>query len=115
MRLSNAGHPPPLLLAADGSASRLSEALSVPLGIGIDVRRPQSEYHLAPGSRLFLYTDGLIEDRKRGLDKSLDVLTQALQRSVGGAEELCQAGLGFRQESRNDDICVMCAVIDSSS
>jgi serine phosphatase RsbU (regulator of sigma subunit) len=115
VRLSNAGHPPPLLLAADGSASLLSEALSVPLGIGMEVRRPESEYHLAPGSRLFLYTDGLIEDRKHGLDKSLDVLVEALQRSVGGAEELCQAGLGFRQESRNDDICVMCAVIDRPS
>jgi serine phosphatase RsbU (regulator of sigma subunit) len=115
MRFSNAGHPPPLLLAADGSVSRLTEALSVPLGIGTDVRRPQAEYQLARGTRLFLYTDGLVEDRKRGLDKSLDMLTQALQTSVGGAEELCQSGLGFRQESRNDDICVMCAVIDDRS
>jgi serine phosphatase RsbU (regulator of sigma subunit) len=115
MRLSNAGHPPPLLLAADGSVSRLTEALSVPLGIGTDVRRTQAEYHLGPGARLFLYTDGLIEDRKRGLDKSLDLLTQALQTSDGDAEKLCQTGLGFRQQSRNDDICVMCAVIDRTS
>ncbi len=56
---ANAGHPPPVLLRKD--TFELLEAGGPPVGVG---RRPESEemrITLDRGDRLFLYTDGLIE------------------------------------------------------
>jgi serine phosphatase RsbU (regulator of sigma subunit) len=66
---TNAGHPPPLLVHADGRAERLN-AHELLLWPGMpDSRRIDRQRVLAPGATLLLYTDGLIE--KRGADTSL--------------------------------------------
>ncbi|MET7827077.1 SpoIIE family protein phosphatase [Streptomyces sp. NPDC005386] len=61
MTWTNAGHPPPLVAAPEGSVERLDQhgILLFPVFTG----RPREEYRrlLAPGSVLLLYTDGLIE------------------------------------------------------
>jgi GAF domain-containing protein len=67
LSLVNAGHHPPLLIAADGS-TRL--ARSMPrriLGARPD-DRTASHWQLAAGSTLLLYTDGLVERRDEDLD-----------------------------------------------
>lgn len=59
----NAGHPPPLLVSADGSAEYVEGEHGPPLGVGLPpVYRP-IEFTLDPGTMLVLYTDGLIEQR----------------------------------------------------
>ncbi|MFF1904521.1 SpoIIE family protein phosphatase [Kitasatospora sp. NPDC058218] len=58
LHVASAGHPPPLLLAPDGTASYLPLDPGPPLGAGdgpYEVHRGT----LAPGSLLALYTDGL--------------------------------------------------------
>ena len=67
-RLSNAGHPPPLLRGRDGV--RLITGRSPLLGI---VVRPATEveFVLEPDDTVVLYTDGLIETRSEALDESL--------------------------------------------
>jgi CheY-like chemotaxis protein len=67
-RLSNAGHPPPLVHGRDGV--RLIADRSPLLGI---VVRPASEvtFVLEPDDTVVLYTDGLIETRSESLDESL--------------------------------------------
>jgi HAMP domain-containing protein len=58
--IANAGHPYPLLLLADG---RNQELLMAGPPLGIKTRMPfgAAELVMAPGDRLLIYSDGLIE------------------------------------------------------
>ncbi|MFE0460794.1 PP2C family protein-serine/threonine phosphatase [Kitasatospora sp. NPDC058965] len=64
----NCGHPAPLLLTADGTVRALELAETVPpLGV-LDpelVAPPVQRVPFAPGDRVLLYTDGVIEARDR--------------------------------------------------
>ncbi|MFB7516388.1 PP2C family protein-serine/threonine phosphatase [Streptomyces sp. NPDC056144] len=62
----NLGHPPPLLLTADGTVSELSpQAFSVPLGLSrlTATSLTPDSWAFPPGAMLLLYTDGLSEAR----------------------------------------------------
>jgi sigma-B regulation protein RsbU (phosphoserine phosphatase) len=56
---ANAGHPPPLLVGPNG-AHFLEDSGGLPLGIR-EGRFPECDIHLTPGSRLLLYSDGVVE------------------------------------------------------
>lgn len=110
--LSNAGHPPPLLIDRTGEARPLMGALSVPLGTDVsDARHRQVEYDLGVGERLLFYTDGLVEDRRRGFDEGLSQLISSLRGGPRTPEEVCDAALSVRGEYRMDDVCVLCAAV----
>jgi phosphoserine phosphatase RsbU/P len=57
---ANAGHNPPLLLNADGSA-RFIEQGEVPLGMFRDTRYYEYYLSIEPGQTLVMYTDGVTE------------------------------------------------------
>ncbi|MFD6621479.1 SpoIIE family protein phosphatase [Streptomyces diastaticus] len=61
--LSNAGHPPPLLVPADGPAHYLHGPRSSdpPLCVAPRTERHDWQHTLRPGDTLVLYTDGLVE------------------------------------------------------
>jgi len=61
LEFSCAGHPPPLLRAADGGVTELPTPGALPLGAMNDVQFAQHSVTLAPGSCVLLYTDGLDE------------------------------------------------------
>ena len=63
LQLSLAGHPPPLLLTADGGHLLSGERLGVPLGITPDAKWEALDVPLEPGWSLLLYTDGVFEGR----------------------------------------------------
>nr|WP_223189617.1 PP2C family protein-serine/threonine phosphatase [Streptomyces sp. TRM68416] len=66
VRIVNRGHPPPLLLHADGTLCPLiAPDPALPLGMGDLGSRPDraAEAVLPPGATLLLYTDGLSEAR----------------------------------------------------
>jgi serine phosphatase RsbU (regulator of sigma subunit) len=68
----NAGHLPPLVMSRD-AAPRLDAGESgTPLGWPSP--RQQYVFRLPPGNTAVLYSDGLVENRKRGLDAGLDEL-----------------------------------------
>jgi PAS domain S-box-containing protein len=68
----NAGHLPTLLIAPDGKAVLDSAEAGTPLGWASP--RKQHSFRLPPGSTAFFYSDGLVENRVRGLDAGLDEL-----------------------------------------
>jgi sigma-B regulation protein RsbU (phosphoserine phosphatase) len=64
--LATGGHPPPLLLRADGTSSFVSLPGGQLVGMLPDARFVTAEVRLAPGDTLLLYTDGLTEARISG-------------------------------------------------
>ncbi len=90
LRYTNAGHPPALLVAPDGSASYLEAPPSVPMGVLEAPRYPEHEIVLERGSSLVLYTDGLIEEPSEVLDIGLARLLEAARGGEPDVEALCE-------------------------
>lgn len=76
--LSNAGHPPPLLIPADGQPRYLHGSLTPdpPLCVAPDVERHHSHHELTEGDTLLLYTDGLIEEAGADISDGLRRLAE---------------------------------------
>jgi PAS domain S-box-containing protein len=68
----NAGHLPPLLMSRDAPPRLDMGEAGTPLGWPSP--RQQYVFRLPPGNTAVLYSDGLVENRKRGLDTGLDEL-----------------------------------------
>ena len=79
LRWSNAGHIPPIVLAADGSTTLLETRPDLMLGVDADTRRADHTAELPDGCTLLLVTDGLVERRGSDLDEGLDRLRDALR------------------------------------
>jgi sigma-B regulation protein RsbU (phosphoserine phosphatase) len=77
LRYTNAGHNPPLVLRAAGTAEELGST-GVPLGLLPQATYRAAETVLGPGDILVLYTDGLVEaadpeTNEYGLDRLREV------------------------------------------
>lgn len=58
----SAGHPPPLLVRADGAMQILSQRGPI-IGLSSGAVYTQEELGLRPGDKILLYTDGIMENR----------------------------------------------------
>jgi PAS domain S-box-containing protein len=70
----NAGHPPTLLMAP--GALPVLDAAEAGTPLGWASPRRQHAFRLPPGSTAVFYSDGLVENRVRGLDAGLDELVR---------------------------------------
>jgi hypothetical protein len=107
---ANAGHPPPLLIGADGRAEYLTAASGIVLGAAREPRLLPARRNLAPGGTLFFYTDGLVEDRGRDLGKGMADLAAALRGHPGrDADDICAAAQAalLGDSHRSDDVCLL--------
>jgi serine phosphatase RsbU (regulator of sigma subunit)/anti-sigma regulatory factor (Ser/Thr protein kinase) len=68
---SSAGHPPPILVEADGTIRTLDDGRTIPVGLRPDRPRPEAHVTVPPGATLLLYTDGLVERRDSSLDEGI--------------------------------------------
>ncbi|MGX5207779.1 SpoIIE family protein phosphatase [Streptomyces violaceus] len=108
--LARSGHPEPALVHPDGTVEYLRVPGSPPLGLGGGEPFETAELTLPEGSRLVLYTDGLVEDRERGLDTGLEELRHALAHPDRTPEETCQDVLDAVLPARSsDDIALLVA------
>jgi serine phosphatase RsbU (regulator of sigma subunit) len=98
-----AGHPPPLLVAADGAT--YAEAAGPMLGLGLEHRQEVS-LPLAPVETIVLYTDGLVEDRPADIDAALERL-RTWPGLRADADDLCDDLLAHFGRTRSDDIAVL--------
>ncbi|GAA2403315.1 SpoIIE family protein phosphatase [Streptomyces glaucosporus] len=79
--VAGAGHMPPLLVAADGTASRIEVPTGAPLGSGVIPYDPVA-VPVPAGSRLVLYTDGLVKTRGGDIDAQLRRLVETAPEMV---------------------------------
>ncbi|KUL35025.1 histidine kinase [Streptomyces sp. NRRL F-4489] len=108
--MARAGHVQPLLLHPDGGAEFVDVPGGPPLGLG-GMPFDTCRLELPEGSRLVLYTDGLVEDRARGIDEGMAVLRTTLgDAPARSPEETCEAALGALLPDRPaDDIALLVA------
>ncbi len=107
LRVSTAGHPPPVLADPDGPAVFIGAAHDVPLGV--DAGRPRSAVTVAlpVGASVCFYTDGLVERRDESLDDGLDRLRRAV--APQAAESVCAAVMAklVGHNRSTDDIAIL--------
>ncbi len=107
--MARAGHPPPALIRPDGTVEFPEVPAGPPLGLG-GLPFETTELRLAEGSRLVLYTDGLVEDRLHDIDVGLEQLRRALETAGETPEETCRTVLDARLPDRpGDDIALLVA------
>ena len=76
LRISSAGHFPPVV-AAPGRRGALAEiAVDAPIGVADAPRRRVTTLAPAPGAVLCFFTDGLVERRNKALDDGITLLCQ---------------------------------------
>ncbi|AJE80389.1 serine phosphatase with GAF(s) sensor(s) [Streptomyces albus] len=84
--IARAGHPPPLMVSADGEAAYVDVPTGAPVGTGVipydAVRVPAG-----PGSRLVLFTDGLVKTRSTDFSAELERLLDVAAVMEPGALE----------------------------
>ncbi|MFV2175880.1 SpoIIE family protein phosphatase [Actinomadura sp. LOL_016] len=103
-----AGHPPPLLITADGDARLLEGAANPLLGVLLDQPYDSATEPLPPGATLLLYTDGLVERPREHLDTGLDRLREQASALVGDPlETFCDTLLDALPTTGTDDIAVI--------
>ncbi|MGV9703800.1 SpoIIE family protein phosphatase [Streptomyces sp. NPDC003483] len=76
---SSAGHPPGILALPDGTTQLLDGGRYAPLAVRPGARRPQAECTVPARATLLLYTDGLVERRRRPLTTGIDQAGEAVQ------------------------------------
>ncbi len=115
LSFANAGHPAPVYAAA-GHVEYLETSSGVMLGTPGEGSFSTGRRQLAPGSGLLLYTDGLIEDRRRDITEGFAALANAMGPAASrSADETCtavQAAL-LGSVSRADDVCLLAAKLSS--
>jgi serine phosphatase RsbU (regulator of sigma subunit)/anti-sigma regulatory factor (Ser/Thr protein kinase) len=68
---SSAGHPPPILVDAEGITRTLDDGHTIPVGLRSDRPRPEAHVTVPAGATLLLYTDGLVERRGSSVDHGI--------------------------------------------
>lgn len=115
VQYTSAGHPPPLVIGADGSTRLLTGGRRPALATFDDGRPHRDSTMLNDGDVLVLYTDGLIERRTETLDVGLDRL-QAVAAELGGtanAHASLETLVGSlvstltADSDHRDDVCVL--------
>lgn len=85
---ARAGHPPPAVMRPGSDVEYLDIPAGPPLGVG-GLPFEAAELELPKGTRLALYTDGLIESPGRSLDEGLKHLRTALSDPIPALEDMC--------------------------
>ncbi|MYT35434.1 SpoIIE family protein phosphatase [Streptomyces sp. SID8356] len=89
-RMASAGHLPPLMIDAAGRAAFLDVPPGAPLGAGV-IPYDEVTTEVPEGSRLVMYTDGLIKNRYEDIDVLLERLRAAVDGPPVPLSDSCEA------------------------
>jgi GAF domain-containing protein/anti-sigma regulatory factor (Ser/Thr protein kinase) len=116
--LSNAGHPPPLVLRSDGQAVFCPTQRTLLIAAGLSgAPRPRDEFVLEPGDALVMYSDGLVERRGEPITAGMErlAMTASVMANDGWPERPAAAfasmlgtSMSGDEEPRTDDVVVLC-------
>src|SRR4029453_9347566 len=111
---ASAGHPPALVTAPGHERGWLRAGPAAPLGaLPRDRPHPYRDHHdrLAPGETLHLYSDGLVEGRRRDIDTGLRLFAEAASREGPGVsvQARCEQLVAEMVEQVEDDVCLLVA------
>jgi serine phosphatase RsbU (regulator of sigma subunit) len=108
LQVINAGHPPPVLLAANGEIELLEHPSTLILGVG-GGRRAVRSAEFRAGDRLLMYTDGLVERRGEDADTAMARLITALRSPYPGSPDQWLSAVveDVRDPTRDDDVAAL--------
>ncbi|OKK00030.1 SpoIIE family protein phosphatase [Streptomyces sp. CB02400] len=107
LAVAAAGHPAPALVLPDGTSRLIRVNAGPPLGVG-GLPFEATELQLPEGSVVAFYTDGLIEDRDRDIDRAADELCRALAVPADSLESLCDGVLkDVLPQAPGDDVVLL--------
>jgi serine phosphatase RsbU (regulator of sigma subunit) len=109
--IAAAGHPPPLVLRADGAVETVPCGGTL-LGVLRDVAHSDVLVRLHPGEALLCFTDGVTEGRRAGVMFGEDGLAEVLASCAGLdadaiAERVTQATLDYQGGRTQDDLALL--------
>lgn len=108
LTIANAGHPPPAMRRPDAGVVPLDRQLGPPLGVPGAVYH-QDEVAFASGTRVLLFTDGLVEHRSRGIEQGLEQLRSWLASADRSLHRLCDDVVAamLDPDSQDDDVTLL--------
>jgi serine phosphatase RsbU (regulator of sigma subunit) len=116
LEYANAGHPAPVLRLSNGATELLEDAHAPMIGLPAMSERSTACVAIPAGATLVLYTDGLVEDRKRPADQGIEQLRRVLETASadGQPDELCDLILDRLRPSQHsdDDIALLVLQLD---
>src|SRR5581483_9284693 len=105
---ANAGHPPPVLARADGQAQLLERDPDPVLGIGFRGTRRDHQATIGDGDSLIMFTDGLVEQRRRCIDEGLERVRATSAATVHQPlERMCDTVMAHPHHAGDDDIALI--------
>ncbi|USQ84298.1 SpoIIE family protein phosphatase [Streptomyces phaeoluteigriseus] len=111
LHLANAGHIPPVLVRADDGRSELLDLpTGAPIGVG-GVPFEAVRVRVAPGDRLVMCTDGLVEMRGEDIGVGLATLCESAAHPAASMDDACDTiirALNTRG-GRKDDVALLLA------
>jgi PAS domain S-box-containing protein len=112
LTMASAGHPPPVVLR-DGRAELVTVPVVPPVGSRVSDRAsPSREVTLTvPGGSVLLYTDGLIEHRRRDVATGLRQLVDSVSTGPVDAAGLCDHAVAamLADHDQLDDVVLLAA------
>jgi serine phosphatase RsbU (regulator of sigma subunit) len=118
LTLASAGHPPPLLVEPGAGGARfLTGGHGQLLGLPGAAERPvYGPVAIDPGSRLLMYTDGVLEQHERAGREASEDLRRAAAEEAGSAEELCdRVTTAMIDGEPGDDVCLLAVEVLGSA
>ncbi|MGD9999103.1 MAG: GAF domain-containing SpoIIE family protein phosphatase, partial [Ilumatobacteraceae bacterium] len=110
LQYGSAGHPPIVVMPADGPAYVLEGGRRPLLGFGLGMSSlaRSIEVPFRHGDIALMYTDGLVERRRESIDVGLARLARTVEALRGaGPAELCDHLVDQLESSQTDDVAVL--------
>jgi serine phosphatase RsbU (regulator of sigma subunit)/PAS domain-containing protein len=106
LRLASAGHPNPVLVRG-GRATVVPKPQGGMLGVDANGEFEEQELAVEPGDVLLLYTDGLIERRRRAPEENIASLLDYATRPTEDLEAYADQILDRVRSDTDDDACLL--------